>query len=392
MAFEYQVKKTQRISMVSFQRAVTGLPQLHYPDIDDRGYFREFDYSDGWPHMPKEHLSGFDRGPVVGITAGNTSTVKLKRERISNSAPLFATSSNEIVMRVSPKGELPRSETLNLEITGEVGAGVTPLAAKVEIRYGSKTGVIIAELTVFVFTKFEVLLIPHLTKIRDDVYDHTYPEVTRYQAVIDAALAIWEPCGISLMVYPLFLKSERTLKRRGEVNTSLESDVESLFGGDDHTDKAINVYFVPEILENRKGDPRHQIAGFCTNPAMAKSKKINSGIAVSLNAGVITTMGHEIGHFLGLSHTDFTESDNPREDLWSKRMIMYPSPNLVTGENYVTDVGYGKKVRGAALTMKNLFDSKFVAKDVMDFPKNHITDPEWETVRTSCYKKDGPYK
>ncbi len=37
MPFEYEVYKQQRVSLVSFHRAVTGPPQLNYPDIDDRG-------------------------------------------------------------------------------------------------------------------------------------------------------------------------------------------------------------------------------------------------------------------------------------------------------------------------------------------------------------------
>src|SRR5215216_6563176 len=104
MSFQYTVyntsnniHKTQRISLVSFRRATTGPPKLNFPDIDDRGYFRSslIPVASGFTNL------GFDRGPVVGVTEGDTVTIELKRERIDAKTPLFVLSSNDRVMKVT---------------------------------------------------------------------------------------------------------------------------------------------------------------------------------------------------------------------------------------------------------------------------------------------------
>ncbi len=96
----------------------------------------------------------------------------MRRERIDDQAPLFVTSSDPKVMTVSGvdgKDELPKSSTAQLKINGVNGSGaVDPKAAELEIRYGSNEGVIIAAMSVWVFTKLDVILTPHLVTIRDD--------------------------------------------------------------------------------------------------------------------------------------------------------------------------------------------------------------------------------
>src|SRR6266567_199829 len=88
MAFPHEVYKTQRIVPVRFRRAVPGDPDISFPDLDDRGYFRV------------GATTGTDRGYVVGVRQGDDVWVVMRREKVENTAPLFVTSSNTARMTV----------------------------------------------------------------------------------------------------------------------------------------------------------------------------------------------------------------------------------------------------------------------------------------------------
>jgi hypothetical protein len=94
-------------------------------------------------------------------------------------------------------------------------------------------------------------------------------------------------------------------------------------------------------------------------------------------------MAHEIGHFLRLRHIDDKQSKDPLEDAWSKRMLMYPSADFKVSGSMVTDVGYGKQITGALVTMKDLSD--------LGNSKNHSNDAEWRTVRSAANNPDSLY-
>ncbi len=397
MSFQYtvyntknQLHRTQRVSLVSFQRAIEGLPELNYPDIDDRGYFRPAMFA-GAGEVPN---LGFDRGPVVGVTEGDTVFIEMKRERIDDKASLFVLSSNDKVMNVTAedgKHNIPNSKTVKLKITGiKGGSGVMPNRSEIEIRmrYGAYAEAIIGAMSVWVFKKLEVLLTLHIATIQDSSGNSLTANITDTNTLIRRVKAVWQPCGISFTVNVNPVNPVYTFIKAGQVilldkvNSNKDSEVDQLFKGEHHSDKSINAYFVNKILKPIvDNDP----LGFTIDSKEGKNFSINPGIVIQTDSGGILsmTLAHEIGHFLGLSHPDYKESSKGRKDIWAKRMIMAQS-SVFGGSIRNIDVGYGKKVRGALITMKDLKDSKN--------QRNHSTDPEWIRARESAnsselYKK-----
>src|SRR3954470_18330598 len=94
---------SQIIVPVRFDRAVRGAPALDAPDVDDRGFVLK---------TPNGLNKTDARGAMFGITVGDTVRVKVVREDLDTTAPLFvtaATSSNPQVEITGPSagGPLP---------------------------------------------------------------------------------------------------------------------------------------------------------------------------------------------------------------------------------------------------------------------------------------------
>lgn len=380
MSFSYNVinTKIQRIALVSFRRAERFPPKLNHPDIDDRGYFRK-EIASLNPSQPDADL-GFDRGPIVGVTEGDKVFVELKRERIANKALLFVTSSDPSVMQVSTpeimvspgkyksSDQLSPYDTQKLQITGLTGGdGVLPKPAKVEIRYGSSQGAIIGELTVYVFKLFYLNIVPHIVTLSGSKgYGVSY--IFDAGKILELVQAIWQPCGIKFLVgspEPEFFQSNMN-----EAGKWKYSDSDKMFNSAKrhHTD-AVNIYFVSEIVSD------HGVIAYARKPGGGKSKRgviahtneLESDISFTINDLAIT-IGHELGHHFNLDHTDKNTAKDQRDDLWSKdRLLMRPTGGFLD-ENCL-------------VTMKDLYD-------INNLGKNHITDPEWLTVRTSINSKE----
>jgi hypothetical protein len=204
--------------------------------------------------------------------------------------------------------------------------------------------------------------------------------------------AVWQPLGISFTVIGnQILSSSRNFVYAGELflpgkaENYKGSPVDKLFSGKEHSSTSINIYFVNKITETSSKGGR-ETGGFGIDPFSALNEyKINPGIGVGTKnkraSRIADIIAHEIGHFLRLKHLDERQSNNPLEDTWSKRMLMYPSNDFqVDGNTMVTDVGYGTTIRGSLVTMKDLTD--------LNNSKNHSTDAEWLTVRTAAINTD----
>jgi hypothetical protein len=380
MPYRYEILKnnTQRVSLVSFHRVFSIKPKLNYPDVDDRGFFRP-EIAGFNPDQADVKL-GVDRGPVVGVTEDTTVFVELRRDQIAFNAPLFVTSSDPAVMRVSiPVKKIasnknsPASEKLydsidqEIQITGvKGGGGVLPNVAKVEVRYGSNQGPVIGELTVYVFTPFHINVVPHLVNLSGPRgYSVSY--IFDVNPIFEMVRAIWQPCGIDFFVGAP--ENEFMPSNMNEVGKWKYPESDSMIKqAKRHHPDAINIYFVDDVVSD------HDVIAYTDRPGRRLFKRcIIAKTDVVTEESLALTLAHEIGHFLDLSHTDKTKGTNAREDIWAeRRYLMHPL------------IGYGILNPGL-VTMKDLFDKN-------NPTVNHTTDPEWLTARRTVNSKEGPYK
>ncbi len=379
MAFDYKVYKSQRIVPLRFKRAVAGQPVLGKPDIDDRGFYRT------------TITAGNDHGHAVGVMEGNESEIKVKRFRIDTAAELYVTSSDEATMKVTDSGgtdKLAASTEATLKIKGVAGAaGTNPQTAKVEVRFGSKTGPIIGEISVWVFKKVTVKLTPHNVTIKTAT-NAGIASAVNIANVINLVKAFWEPCGVDFLVDPI-QNDTVTFANAGDV--AWKPEVNTLLNTN-YVPNSINCFFVNRIVITGSNG----VLGLgISRPSMTSLSLSNPGIIlgdnnVSGSARASDThwlgndLAHEIGHFFTLEHVDKKNSGaTSRNDLWAVRMLMHPNNTRGAQGNWRDDVGYGTQYRGGLITLKDLTDSSNAA--------NHNTDGEALIARAVINGATGPY-
>ena len=128
--FKTTVWAGERIYMVDFSRAKTGPPHRRFPDIDRHGYHDTAN--------PSEH------GPIVSASATQEEvTVLFHRTEISTAATLFATSTDNSVLRITKPadGRLTSDRSQPIQFTA-AAAG----RAVIEIRYNWTDGPVIGRL------------------------------------------------------------------------------------------------------------------------------------------------------------------------------------------------------------------------------------------------------
>jgi len=389
MPFPHNVYKTQRIVPLRFKRAISGSPFLGFPDIDDRGWFR--------PDPAGNSAATNDHGFVVGVTEGKTAYVKVKREKLENSATLFVESSNTAVMTVIENGGTDQLTTVNeplLKIDGvSGGAGATPKIARVQIHFGTKTGPIIGELSVWVYKKVNVNLVPHNVTIRSAAAAGV-ASAANIASVMDTVKAIWETAGVDITVAAVqndnvTFAGVGVAQWQAEVNTLLNTN---------WVPSSINAYFVNQIAMAGVpgvlgvGISRPNSVAFATpNPGIILG---DTNVSGSNRAGdthwLANDIAHEMGHFFTLPHVDNIDNSaahQGREDSWALRLLMHPT-NTHFFADHRNDTGYGTAgdgtgYRGALISLKDLVDSGNAA--------HHSTDAEVKTARTSITSVAGPY-
>ena len=363
MAFDYKVYKSRRIVPLRFNRAVTGQPVLGKPEIDMRGYYRA------------AVTDGNDHGHVVGVTEGNESEVKIERVSIDRKAEIYITSSDSTIMTVTDSGgtdKLAASNEMTIKITGvKGGATGSPETAKAEVRYASKTGPIIGEISVWVFKPLNVSLTPHNVTIKDSTAAAGINSSANINAVIDLVKAFWEPSGVSFAVEAIE-NDTVTFANRGEVRWKTE--INTLLSTN-RTIDSINAYFVSEIID--PGFPGVLGFGFSRatvnadagsadplpHPGIILGDKTSFPATSTTAASVVdrhndihflaNDLAHEIGHFFTLPHVDNRNSSNSRDDTWAARMLMHPN-NTRNLPGFRNDTGYGATYRGGLITMKDI--------------------------------------
>jgi hypothetical protein len=379
MPFPHEVYKTQRIVPVRFLRAVPGDPDLSFPDPDDRGYFRV------------GATTGTDRGHVIGVCQGDDVWVKLRREKLEDTAPLFVTSSDPAIMKARDNtgggDAVHNSHEPLIKITGVSGG--QPKTAEVQIRFGSKTGPIIGILNVWVFAILNVNITPHNVTI-SDATGAGIGSAANIGTVMDQVKAIWRPCGVDFTIAAtkndnVVFANAGQAQWQGEINTLLSTN---------WAPGTINAYFINQIVMAGLpgilglGLSRPNSVAFGTpNPGVILGDTNVSGSNRAADAAWLANdLAHEIGHFFTLEHPDRKSpppNTNVRFDTWAVRMLMHNFNKRAARTDWRNDVGYGATRRGCLITMKDLVDSGNAA--------HHSTDNECLTSRTAIRTPPGPY-
>lgn len=354
------IYKHQRIVPLRFVRAKEGDPDSAFPDLDDRGY------------ADAEHSA------VVGVTEGREITVRLIRQNIEKTARLFVTSSDtSVMMIIDPAGgALPNEGDALITLRGVSGGN--PKKAKVQVRFDSTDGIILHELSVWVFSPLELDITPHLVTIGKSGGGATpIGSTANVNAIMNVVKAIWAPLGITFSVGSV-LNDNVNFANAGEVAWN---EINSLLTTN-YIPNTINVYFVHRIHSTGGrtilgyGFSRSKIATYnLTNPGIILSDGGPSFKRTLYMWG--NDLAHEIGHFLRLEHTERRNADDPRLDTWSRRMLMYPLEPMGRLGNWKDNVGYGNQNRGCLITMKDL--------------PQLITDGECAIARSTITSATGPY-
>ena len=359
----------QTVVPIRFERAIHGFSRRDAPEVDDCGWIQGSPAA-GWAHPVL-------RGPMVGLMAGSTVRVKVVREDIDATAPLFVTvedpSKIEIVLPAA-NAAIPADGII--EIMGLTAHGAP---GKVQVRLGSITGPILGELEPHIFARLRIPITVHRVRIDQGATHGTVPNQP-IERMVRRMRAIWWPCGIDIVFDPHrrpIVDDHIALARRNEVNDPANdawAEVKQILGLQrarlrlpaGTKDRSINWYIIDKFSPDASG---FTTVGLGIRPELAHRLHADPGILTTAD-GVTTereieraarTVAHEIGHFFTLKHVQERNSGNPVTDTYGRRQLMFPisflpaavSPRTLLSAPRTDDVGYGHEVRGCLVTMKN---------------------------------------
>lgn len=321
MAIKLQVYKELRMVPVRFERAKTGDPDENYPDIDDRGHNFKVPAVDGLAQSTEI------RGPVVGLLKHQKIKLRLVRECIGASAPLYLTSSDETAVKVitpaAGKKVASGADTI-IELQGLDFIQARPKTAKIEVRHGSTTGPILYELTAYVFSPLPVYIQPHLVTINNRRGRHGIQPNINLDQVTRLAKALWAPCGVQLVVQATRIWSvnlhHSNIMRFDEINTVLAAN---------WSPNRINVYIVREIADALGyGFSKSAHAGYGINrpSVFAGERQGTTARGPGDTYWWGNDLAHELGHFFTLWHPTDDPGDGStwqRFETWSMRFLMH---------------------------------------------------------------------
>jgi len=342
------------------------LSERDCPEIDDRGYFIRRTAAWGVTDV---------RGPMFGVMRSHEVKVRILHEDIDAAAPLFATSAHPDLLEIkNADGAIPADGALTVK-------GKARGTATINVRLGAIDGPVLADCDVRVSRRLSVPIKPWLVRIDSTTATGTAP-VFNIDPVFQRCRAIWRPAGIDFTLRPTSNATVTLPSNQADrfdnllpyaQDTASVLNIQTSVGV---AEKAIHWFIIDRFIGTTVG--RGISRQTANDSALA-----NTGIltAVNDNTGVARdpeatgrTLAHEIGHFFRLSHARLMHSDGPASDTYARRQLMFPLSGLPQGSNgtavpRVNDVGYGNRVRGCLLTMKD-----FVS---------HSTDGEIATARNA---------
>lgn len=318
MAVKLQVYKEMRLVPVRFERAKTGAPDEEFPDIDDRGHNFKV------PAMGIAESKEI-RGPVIGLRKSQKIKIKLVREQIDHSAPLFISSSDDDVIKVTKPASgvaLATGKSTIIELEGGDFAQANPKSAKIEVRYESKTGPIIYELTAYVFSPLPVFLQPHIVTINNNAGTGGVKPAINVDNVMAQVKALWASSGVKFIVQP----SKEWSVNLPTANKMMWGDVNTVLAKMWQAN-TVNIYVVREIDGALGlGISKAAHTGFGINKPCVFAGEKSGAIVRADTYWWANDVAHELGHFFTLWHpTDGPSASNAwkRYDTWSMRFLMH---------------------------------------------------------------------
>lgn len=358
------IYKTRRLVPVTFRRARTGPPSAERPDVDERGF------------------TGTEHGPLIGICQGDTAIVEVVREQLKSTAPLFASSTDPAVADVVG-AQLGTGASTELRIRGVLGGN--PKVAVIRIHFGAVGGPVVGQLGVWVHAPISLRVKPHIVSVTTAADRALVPPVApiaptnNVAHVIEGVRRIWRPLGIELTVLPdathtvdMSVAGQVKFGEMGGLFATYNTPAPA--GGigppTPPLPKTIHIYFVHHTDDGYFGfgispaiAAAHTYPGI-HDPGILLADEAKGGYA--LDAELQWAMvAHEIGHFLTLWHPEKQDANAPRQDFWSRRMLMFPVLPVTPMRDWRDKLGYGTfqfpppfhgnaPKNGALITMKNL--------------------------------------
>lgn len=371
---------------VRFVRADVGFSEFDKPDPDNRGHVMG--------DRPARWNTTDARGSQLGIMQGKEVDIRLIREDIDNSAHLYVVSTQPSVCEVvTPRqGQRLRRNGI-IQLRGI--ASTTARPTKIQVRLGSANdGPVIGELEPHVFAVRRLPLRPHRVCINSQtgatVTTGNVPRNIAINRAVTRMRKIWRPLGIEFALQPTVDDTVRLSHANQVVDPDDDSwhEVSEILGIQrarrraargttlpaTWKDRCVNWYII-HAFRPSAGSPGTTV-GLGVRRSLAD--RLATHFGHSVDPGVITidrgvtsdreqervarTLAHEVGHFLDLEHCHNQHAGSPALDTYSRRALMYPlswldpahaTPNLANQPRY-NDAGYGDRVRGCMLTIKDL--------------------------------------
>ncbi|MEO6002390.1 MAG: hypothetical protein ABIZ04_16220 [Opitutus sp.] len=388
------IHKSERIVPVRFARAPdandpsigSGPFGADSPELDDRGFLP---LTTGGAVMPV----GLDE--ALAITARPETRVRLIREDIEDAAVLFVTTETvgTVVVTVPDLGTaLPNTREMMIKLRA-LASGTTHL----QVRFGSVIGPIIHRMQVVVHPLIDVRMVGHaptingLPVIDPGSGDPFSAQTTRtddsIRALVDTANAIYFPYGIRLVLDAVIDRAGvANLRNQGMVNPNSRTEFQTVTAIN-RVPNAANAYFVSQLADGTAAVPINTILGLATS---ARRNPRTFGLFIAENAESGQVLAHEMGHLLGIINDPTNEFLHVntvfdpafpgtgrvvRDEIFTRRRLLYaftvlePDTNPIT-HPYRDEVGYGDRVVGGMLTVKQLANDK--------------TDQEVATVRKAA--------
>ncbi|WP_395344119.1 hypothetical protein PN836_004980 [Ningiella sp. W23] len=375
MAIKLALKDECRLVPVRFERASKSEPDIQFPDIDNRGYRNKDASIDGVSVVSNQHTA------LLSLSAGQSATIKLVRENIAPTAPLFVSSSNSDCLSVISPTENAKCADgpfSLIKIEAQLLETNKTQVATLEVRFGRADGPIIHRLDVYVLPKLIIKIQPFLVTINGENGASGKAVRLNLSKVFSIASAIWGNAGIQLsFAKPISLSASLRQADKMSCNSHLnemnrvldlkwEADRVNLYimqeveGGMSITVNAQDyrylklirpgIFFGLHSCEQNQARPEEQVTNRASDAHLCGND-----------------LAHELGHFFALPHSGaFTNHDSPQpEDTWSMRSIMHETNTIVrnvpNGASVAdfNDLSYGFKneehaYRGALVPIKRI--------------------------------------